>query len=121
MSIPEIRGMPLLSLTLLVARIGADHPHDAVAADDLAVLTDAADAGSDFHDGIVGFEYLGLVCGEDSGWGRRFPRGARPPSGRRARCGMGRRALSPIDRRCAPWSGRRATSRASRDPREGCG
>jgi hypothetical protein len=39
----------LLSLLLLVLGVGADHAHDAFAADDLAVLTDSTNAGSDFH------------------------------------------------------------------------
>src|SRR4051812_29084265 len=39
-----------LSLSLLVLGVRADHPHDALAADDLAVLTDAANACSDLHD-----------------------------------------------------------------------
>ena len=40
----------LLALALLVTRIGADDSHDTAPADDLAVLADAADAGSDLHD-----------------------------------------------------------------------
>jgi len=36
-------------LTLLVAGVAADHPDDATTAHDLAVLADAADAGSDLH------------------------------------------------------------------------
>ena len=38
-----------LSLFLFVFRVGADHAHDPLAANDLAVLTDTSDAGSDFH------------------------------------------------------------------------
>jgi hypothetical protein len=38
MSTPAIRAMALLALPLLVARIGADDPHRAVAADHLALL-----------------------------------------------------------------------------------
>jgi hypothetical protein len=38
-----------LALSLLVLGVGADHAHDVLAADDLAVLTDAADAAADFH------------------------------------------------------------------------
>ena len=38
------------SLPLLVARIGADDEHDAAAADDLAILTNASNAASYFHD-----------------------------------------------------------------------
>jgi hypothetical protein len=38
-----------LLLALFVFCVGADHPHRAFAADDFAVLTDAFDAGSDFH------------------------------------------------------------------------
>jgi hypothetical protein len=38
-----------LTLALLVLGVLADHAHDAFAADDLAVLTDTFDAGSDFH------------------------------------------------------------------------
>lgn len=40
----------LLALTLLVPGIAADDSHDAAALDDLAVLTDAPNAGSDLHD-----------------------------------------------------------------------
>jgi hypothetical protein len=47
------RGFMALSfrstLPLLVLGVGADHAHDVFAADDLAVLTDAADAAADFH------------------------------------------------------------------------
>jgi hypothetical protein len=35
---------------LLVLRVAADHAHDPLAADDLAVLTDATNAASHFHD-----------------------------------------------------------------------
>src|SRR5687768_5543606 len=52
MSTPAIRGMLGLQLTLLllVLRVGANHPHDAFAADDLAVFADPPDAASNFHD-----------------------------------------------------------------------
>src|SRR5207248_5203213 len=57
MSTPAIRGMVcclrcwlLLTLLLLVLGVGADHPQDALAADDLAVLADAPHAASHFHD-----------------------------------------------------------------------
>jgi hypothetical protein len=39
-----------LPLTLLVALVGADHAHDALAPDDLAVLTHSFDRCSDLHD-----------------------------------------------------------------------
>ena len=39
------------ALTLLVTRVGTDHAHTAVAADDLALLADLFNAGSYFHDG----------------------------------------------------------------------
>src|SRR5450432_3242737 len=39
-----------LSLLLLVLHIRADHPHDAFAANDLAVFTDSSDACANFHD-----------------------------------------------------------------------
>jgi hypothetical protein len=38
-----------LALTLFVLGVGADHAHDVLAADDLAVFTDTADAAADFH------------------------------------------------------------------------
>jgi hypothetical protein len=37
------------ALPLLVARIGAQHPNDAVAADNLAVAAHFLDRSSDFH------------------------------------------------------------------------
>jgi hypothetical protein len=37
------------TLALLVARVRADHPHDAVAADDLAVAADFLDRCEYFH------------------------------------------------------------------------
>src|SRR5881397_82713 len=55
MSTPAIRGIiaPVsfraLFLALFVFGVAANHPHRAFAADDLAVLTDAFDAGSNFH------------------------------------------------------------------------
>jgi hypothetical protein len=38
-----------LPLLLLVLRVGADHAHDPLAADDLAVFTNPTNAGSHFH------------------------------------------------------------------------
>jgi hypothetical protein len=38
-----------LSLLLLVLGVRADHPHDPLAADDLAVFTDSFNAASYFH------------------------------------------------------------------------
>jgi hypothetical protein len=38
-----------LLLALFVFSVAANHPHRSFAADDFAVLTDAFDAGSDFH------------------------------------------------------------------------
>jgi hypothetical protein len=32
--------------------VGADHPHDAFAANDLAVFTNSADAAANFHDNL---------------------------------------------------------------------
>src|SRR5215211_7543487 len=54
MSTPAIRGIvaPVswrLLLALFMFGVAADHPHRSFAADDFAVLTDAFDAGSDFH------------------------------------------------------------------------
>src|SRR6478609_2656372 len=85
MSTPEMRAIELLSssaLALLVTRVLADHAHAAVAADDLALLTDLLDTGSDLHRGpvallvavrdptpgeVVGGElHLHLVAGEDA-------------------------------------------------------
>jgi hypothetical protein len=42
----------LSSLPLLMPRVGADHADHAPAADDLAVLTDASNAASHFHDSL---------------------------------------------------------------------
>jgi hypothetical protein len=42
-----------LTLALLMARIGADNIDHAAAADDLAVLANSLDAGSDFHDSTL--------------------------------------------------------------------
>jgi hypothetical protein len=39
----------LLPLLLLVLRVGADDPHDSLAADDLAILADPPDAASNLH------------------------------------------------------------------------
>jgi hypothetical protein len=39
----------LLSLSLLVLGVVANHPHDTFAADDLALVADLSNAGSDFH------------------------------------------------------------------------
>src|SRR5262245_57909981 len=53
MLMPAIRAMfstYLLTLTLLVARVGADDVDDAAAAHDLAVLADLLDGRTDFHD-----------------------------------------------------------------------
>src|ERR1700727_3568054 len=51
MSTPEIRAicLPLLALALLVARVVADHPHNAAAPDDLALLTDRLHARPNLH------------------------------------------------------------------------
>src|SRR5215831_18089886 len=58
-STPAIRAMCLsclcllfvraLALALLVPEVLADHPHDAPPADDLALLADFLDRGSDLH------------------------------------------------------------------------
>ena len=37
------------ALTLLVTRVGADHAHHALAADDLAVAAHLLDGSGDFH------------------------------------------------------------------------
>jgi hypothetical protein len=50
MSTPAIRAMGAsLALTLLVSWVGADHPHAAVPADDLALLTHRFHAWAYFH------------------------------------------------------------------------
>src|SRR5262245_55143863 len=54
-STPAIRAIPLMpprlsALALLVARVGADHAHGALAADDLALATNTSDGCSNFHD-----------------------------------------------------------------------
>jgi hypothetical protein len=45
---------PSLTLTLLMTRVGADNPHDAVSLDDLAVAADAPYRCENFHDGSFG-------------------------------------------------------------------
>jgi hypothetical protein len=40
----------VLSLFLLVFRVGADDAHNSLAADNLTILTNTANAASDFHD-----------------------------------------------------------------------
>src|SRR5712671_5677383 len=40
----------MLTLLLLVLDVGANHPYDALAADDLAVFTNSANAAANFHD-----------------------------------------------------------------------
>src|SRR6202034_3678510 len=51
MSTPEIRAicLPLLALPLLVARVIADHPHNAAASDDLALFADRLHARPNLH------------------------------------------------------------------------
>jgi hypothetical protein len=41
-----------LALLLLVLGVGADYADNPLAADDLAILTNAPDAASDLHDGV---------------------------------------------------------------------
>jgi hypothetical protein len=48
------------SLLLFVFRGCTDHPHDALASDDLAVFTDSSDAGPDLHD--ITFSYSSAAC-----------------------------------------------------------
>jgi hypothetical protein len=63
--IPAIRAMCVLStcaamqsqgltLTLLVARVGADHTHHTFATDDLAIAADLLDGCRDFHGLLLG-------------------------------------------------------------------
>jgi hypothetical protein len=51
----------LLTLALLVARIGADNVDHAAAADDLAMLANSLDAGSDFHGSTLDIFELGRL------------------------------------------------------------
>src|SRR5208283_5914320 len=50
-STPAMRaiGFPLLPLPLLVLGVGADHPHHALAVDDLALVTNLFNRRPDFH------------------------------------------------------------------------
>ena len=41
--------LPFLALALFVARVGTDHAHHALAADDAAVLANATNGASYFH------------------------------------------------------------------------
>jgi len=52
----------LLSLTLFVLGVVADHPHHTLAADDLALVADLSNASSDFHGSSS--SRLGLAQGE---------------------------------------------------------
>src|SRR4028119_1748028 len=83
MMIPAIRAIRS-PLTLLVTRVGADHQHGTVAADDLALLAHRLDRRSYFHDP---FRVLSL------------------------RRGSGRRNLAPATSRGARARGRSLTRR----------
>src|SRR6187551_963604 len=73
MSTPEIRAMLLLALTLLVARVDADDPHRAVAADHLALVAHLLDRRSDLH--RASFAGGGrLPIGRTARWGRALER-----------------------------------------------
>ena len=60
-STPIILGivfsLPFLTLALLVARVGADHAHHALAADDAAVLANATNGTTYFHCGFTLLEW----------------------------------------------------------------
>jgi hypothetical protein len=58
----------VLSLSLLVLGVIADHSHNTFAANDLALVADLLDAGSDFHC------FLGYVDDTDSGLAERQTR-----------------------------------------------
>ena len=83
----------LLALPLLVPGVRADHPHHALAADDLAVLTDSFYGTSDFHS-------ISRLSGS-----------ATTSADRRSNC----------EAQSGPWSGRTATSRRSPCRPAGCG
>src|SRR5215831_20861842 len=44
-----LRPQPCLALSLFVLLVRADHPHDTLAADDLALVANPSDGRSDFH------------------------------------------------------------------------
>src|SRR5215471_8247705 len=71
-STPAIRATSplLLTLSLLVLRVLADHPHDALPPDDLALVADLLHRRPDFHDPAVS-SYPALTC-----TGRRSARGS---------------------------------------------
>jgi hypothetical protein len=55
---------PKSSLLLLMLGVRADHPHDPLAADDLAILTDSFNAASYFHNILIG--PVTIMTGESS-------------------------------------------------------
>src|SRR5690606_8679810 len=72
--IPAIRAIVRPStLTLLVARIRADHPHDALASNDLAVSADPPHRSSYFHRSKLPAHFPAAL--------RLIPPSARSPSG----------------------------------------
>src|SRR5690349_21757667 len=79
------------ALTLLVARVGADHAHHALAADDLAVAAHLLDGRGDFH-----LFLLELIAAT-------------------------RASLTSRGTRCAPGSGRKGSVRPSPCRPAGCG
>jgi hypothetical protein len=56
--------MPELTLALFVTWVLADHPHNIIAADNLAGFAETFDGGSDFHEGIVSGPGEPIVSGE---------------------------------------------------------
>src|SRR5690348_8040134 len=71
-----------LALALLVARVGgADDPHDALALDDLALVTDLLDRSADLHDATASREKISLFqtkspAAASGGTGAGMPRSA---------------------------------------------
>jgi hypothetical protein len=49
----------LLTLFLLMLRVGANHPHDALAADDLAILANPPNTATHLHGKHLHFIFVG--------------------------------------------------------------
>jgi hypothetical protein len=54
--------LPFLTLALLVTRVGADHAHNAFAADYAAVLANATNGATYFHDFLLLFRVVEYLC-----------------------------------------------------------
>jgi hypothetical protein len=67
-------GVVLSTLALLVSGIAANNVDDASTANDLAVLADSLDAGTNFHDYLHFNLYKGGKAPQYKRWGPALPR-----------------------------------------------